>query len=243
MVIADGMIGQIMEPVELPEFNRTGTFDEPGTAPPYALRGCKGREKRIITSLYLGGPKLQKVNDRLQSRLRQIVANEQRWETFLCGDQEADSEPEAEIIVVAFGTAARIAKTAIRRARELGIHAGLFRPITVYPFPYQALAQVATRTSPPHRNVRVQHNGGHRHSAPHRQEATGSADIQRRAMGRVRQARHADKKKLLVFELNAGQMLEDVRLAVRDDVPITFYGKTGGVVPLPEDLLEVMQQM
>jgi 2-oxoglutarate ferredoxin oxidoreductase subunit alpha len=221
LVMADGMIGQIMEPVELPEFQKVKR-----QYPDYALRGCQGRKKRIITSLYLGGPNLEKVNDRLQARLGQIIANEQRWETFLCGetssggqaasagqttsgkqcavdrDQDAQDCEAAEIIVVAFGTAARIAKTAIRHAHALGIRAGLFRPITAYPFPYKALAETAAG----------------------------------RTRGDV-------GKKLLVFELNAGQMLEDVRLAVRDGVPITFFGKTGGVVPLPEDLLEVIKQM
>ena len=177
MVIADGMIGQMMEPVELPPMRE---LDRP--EPDYALRGCEGREKRIITSLYLGGPNLEAVNDRLQARLREIVAHEQRWETVSCDD--------AEVVVVAFGTAARIAKTAVRHARERGLRAGLFRPVTVFPFPYQPLEEVAAG------------------------------------------------KKLLVFELNAGQMLEDVRLAVHDSVPIRFLGRTGGVVPLPEDVLE-----
>jgi 2-oxoglutarate ferredoxin oxidoreductase subunit alpha len=182
MVIADGMIGQIMEPVELPELQEPERKDWE-----YALRGCLGREKRIITSLYLGGPNLERVNDRLQARLKEIIACEQRWETFSCDD--------AEIVVIAFGTAARIAKTAIRQARTQGIQAGLFRPITVFPYPYDALRQVATG------------------------------------------------KRLLVFELNAGQMLEDVRLATRDSVPIAFYGKTGGVVPLPDDVLKEIKQL
>jgi 2-oxoglutarate ferredoxin oxidoreductase subunit alpha len=177
MVIADGMIGQMMEPVELPAMRE---LDRP--EPKYALRGCEGREKRIITSLYLGGPNLEAVNDRLQSRLHQIRAEEQRWETISCDD--------AEVVVVAFGTAARIARTAVRHAREQGLRAGLFRPVTVFPFPYQPLEEVAAG------------------------------------------------KKLLVFELNAGQMLEDVRLAVHDSVPIRFLGRTGGVVPLPEDVLD-----
>jgi 2-oxoglutarate ferredoxin oxidoreductase subunit alpha len=177
MVIADGMIGQMMEPVELPPMRE---LDRP--EPEYALRGCKGREKRIITSLYLGGPNLEAVNDRLQARIHEIEAHEQRWEKVSCDD--------AEVVVIAFGTAARIAKTAVRHARERGLRAGLFRPITVLPFPYQPLEQVVAG------------------------------------------------KKLLVFELNAGQMLEDVRLAVHDNVPIRFFGKTGGVVPMPEDVLE-----
>jgi 2-oxoglutarate ferredoxin oxidoreductase subunit alpha len=177
MVIADGMIGQMMEPVELPPMSE---LDLP--EPDYALRGCQGREKRINTSLYLGGPNLQAVNDRLQARRREIEAHEQRWEEVSCND--------AEVMVVAFGTAARIARTAVRHARERGLKAGLFRPITVFPFPYQPLEKAAAG------------------------------------------------KKLLVFELNAGQMLEDVRLAVHDSVPIRFLGRTGGVVPLPEDVLE-----
>ncbi len=177
MVIADGMLGQMMEPVELPEMREVQRREWD-----YALRGCKGREKRVVTSLYLGGPNLERVNDRLQARLREIVINEQRWETFFCDD--------AEVVVVAFGTAARIARTAIRQARAQGLKAGLFRPITVFPYPYEHLAQAVRG------------------------------------------------KRVLVFELNAGQMLQDVQLALGRDAPITFYGRTGGVVPLPEDLLE-----
>ena len=177
MVIADGMIGQMMEPVELPPMRE---LDRP--EPDYALRGCEGREKRINTSLYLGGPNLEAVNNRLQARWREVVAHEQRWETTSCDD--------AEVIVVAFGTAARIARTAVRHARAQGLRAGLFRPVTVSPYPYQALEEAAAG------------------------------------------------KKLLVFELNAGQMLEDVRLAVHDGVPIRFLGRTGGVVPMPEDVLD-----
>ena len=182
MVMADGMSGQIMEPVELPELRKVERKDWD-----FCLRGCEGREKRIVTSLYLGGPSLARVNDRIQTRQREIVAREQRWETFDCDD--------ADIVIVAFGTAARIAKTAVRQAQAQGIRVGLFRPVTVFPYPYDALAEVAAN------------------------------------------------KKLLVFELNAGQMLDDVRLATRRDVPITFYGKTGGVVPLPEDVVEEVQKL
>jgi 2-oxoglutarate ferredoxin oxidoreductase subunit alpha len=182
MVIADGMIGQIMEPVELPPLRQVERKEWE-----FALTGCKNREKRIVTSLYLGGPSLERVNDRLQARRREIERQEQRWEEVACQD--------ADVIVVAFGTAARIAKTAIVHAREEGIKAGLFRPITVLPYPAEALASAASG------------------------------------------------KRLLVFELNAGQMLEDVRLATHDSVPIKFFGKTGGVVPLPEDVLGEIQAL
>ena len=97
---------------------------------------------------------------------------------------------DAEVLIASYGTAARIAKTAIRQAREAGLRVGLFRPITVFPFPY--------------------------------------AELREAAQG----------KQILVVELNAGQMLEDVHLAIQDKVPITFYGKMGGVVPLPDDILK-----
>lgn len=181
-VIADGMIGQIMEPVELPEMREVERRQQP-----WALTGAKGRPKNVITSLYLGGPNLERVNLELQATIKEIVANEVRYETFMADD--------AKILIASYGTAARIARTAIRQARKEGIKAGLFRPITVFPFPY--------------------------------------AELRETAQG----------KQILVVELNAGQMLEDVRLAMKDEVPITFYGKMGGVVPLPEDILEEIKKL
>ncbi len=182
-VIADGMIGQIMEPVELPEL-------KPPVRParPWALTGCQGRAPNIINSLYLVVEELERVNQRLQERKKAIIANEQRWDTYHLDD--------AEIMLVAYGTAARIARTAVNKAREEGLKVGLFRPITVFPYPYQALAEAA------------------------------------------RHVRH-----ILVTELNAGQMLEDVRLAVCDRVPITFFGRMGGVVFLAEDVLEEIKKL
>ena len=180
-VIADGMIGQIMEPVKLPEMSEVERRQQP-----WALTGAKGRPKNVVTSLYLGAANLERVNLELQATLKEIVANEVRYETFMADD--------AEILIASYGTAARIAKTAIRQAREEGIRVGLFRPITVFPFPYAELQEAA-------------------------------------------------QDEILVVELSAGQMLEDVRLAVQDKVPITFYGKMGGVVPLPEDILEEIKKL
>ena len=180
-VIADGMIGQIMEPVELPEMREVERRQQP-----WALTGAKGRPKNVVTSLYLGAVNLERVNLELQATLKEIVANEVRYETFMADD--------AEILIASYGTAARIAKTAIRQAREEGIRVGLFRPITVFPFPYAELQEAA-------------------------------------------------QDEILVVELSAGQMLQDVRLAVQDKVPITFYGKMGGVVPLPEDILEEIKKL
>jgi 2-oxoglutarate ferredoxin oxidoreductase subunit alpha len=181
-VIADGMIGQIMEPVELPEMREVEHRQQP-----WALLGAKGRPKNVITSLYLGAVNLEKVNLELQATLKEIEASQVRYETFMADD--------AELLIASYGTAARIARTAIRQAREEGIQVGLFRPITVFPFPYD--------------------------------------ELRKAALG----------KQILVVELNAGQMLEDVRLAVQDKVPVTFYGKMGGVVPLPEDLLAEIDRL
>ena len=180
-IIADGMIGQIMEPVELPEMRAVERRQQP-----WALTGAKGRPKNVVTSLYLGAANLERANLGLQATLKEIVANEVRYETFMADD--------AEILIASYGTAARIARTAIRQAREEGIRVGLFRPITVFPFPYAELQEAA-------------------------------------------------QDEILVVELSAGQMLEDVRLAVQDKVPITFYGKMGGVVPLPEDILEEIKKL
>ncbi|OQY25368.1 MAG: 3-methyl-2-oxobutanoate dehydrogenase subunit VorB, partial [Anaerolineaceae bacterium 4572_32.1] len=119
--------------------------------------------------------------------LKKIVANEVRYETFMTGD--------ADILVTAYGTAARIVKTAIRQARAEGIKVGLFRPITVFPFPYDELREAA------------------------------------------------QGRQILDVELNAGQMLEDVRLAVKDEVPVAFYGRMGGIVPLPEDILKEVKKL
>ena len=177
-VIADGMIGQIMEPVDLPELR---SLERPENA--WALTGAKGRKKNIITSLFLGAQNLERENLKLQKRIDEIRANEVRY---------AEYEMEgAEVVVVAYGTAGRIVQTAVKQARSEGIPVGLFRPISMFPFPYARLDQIAET------------------------------------------ARH-----ILVVELSAGQMIEDVRLATNCRLPISFFGKLGGLVPLPEDILE-----
>jgi len=181
-VIADGLIGQIMEPVELPELKQPTRPERP-----WALTGAKGRPRNIITSLQLDPPTLEKVNLRLQETFKKIRESEQRHEEYMTED--------ADLLLVAYGTAARIAKTAISRARREGIKAGLFRPITVNPYPYDALRKAAEKA-----------------------------------------------KRVLVVEMSAGQMLEDVRLAVMDKRPIHFFGKLGGIVPLPEDVLDEMKK-
>jgi 2-oxoglutarate ferredoxin oxidoreductase subunit alpha len=184
IVAGDGMIGQMMEPAELPPMQKPSA-----NRPDWALTGAKGRPKNIITSLYLGADHLENVNRRLQAKINRIREQEVRFEKMLTED--------ADILVVAFGTTARIAKTAIRAARRQGIKVGLLRPITLFPFPFaplESLVQDAQRQKRP--------------------------------------------SSVLVVEMSAGQMVEDVRLGVRGRVPVHFYGRTGGAVPLPDDILD-----
>ena len=177
-VIADGLIGQIMEPVALPELKTPERAEHP-----WALTGAKGRKKNIVTSLFLGAQNLEREDLRLQKIIQEIEANEVRY---------AEYEMEgAEIVVVAYGTAGRIVQTAVKQARAQGIPVGLFRPISMFPFPYERLNEIAETA-----------------------------------------------KKILVVELSAGQMIEDVRLATNCRRPISFFGRLGGIVPLPEDILE-----
>jgi 2-oxoglutarate ferredoxin oxidoreductase subunit alpha len=182
-VIADGMIGQIMEPVEFPELQWPKRPEHL-----WALTGAKGRKKNVITSLFLGAQNLEKENFKLQRIIAEIRANEVRYAEYMMDG--------AEIIVVAYGTAGRIAQTAVKQARVEGIPAGLFRPITMFPFPYERLEQI-----------------------------TDTA------------------QQILVVELSAGQMIEDVRLAVHCRVPISFFGRMGGIVPLPEDILQEIKKL
>ena len=182
MILGDGSIGQIMEPVELPE------VEPKPPAKPWALTGCKGREKNIIRSLYLLAGPLEARNLILQKKYREIEANEQRHAELLLDD--------AEIIVVAYGTVARIAQTAITKAREQGVRVGLFRPITLYPYPKDALSALANQA-----------------------------------------------KAFLVLEMSAGQMLEDVELAVKGRVPVEFQGWLGGRVPTPTEITNKIKEV
>jgi 2-oxoglutarate ferredoxin oxidoreductase subunit alpha len=191
MVVLDGAIGQMMEPVELPPMRPVRPPEE---RPDWALTGAKGRAKRTITSLYLGGENLERTNLRLQAKLQEIAANEVRWKEYSAdGEHRID---DAELLLVAFGSVGRICQTVVREARAEGIKAGLLRPLTLWPFPSARLAELA------------------------------------------QQARI-----ILVAEMNAGQMVEDVRLAVGDRCPVRFHGRMGGVIPLPDEILGVLKKV
>jgi 2-oxoglutarate ferredoxin oxidoreductase subunit alpha len=179
IVMGDGIIGQMMEPVEFPE-------GPPPELPekPWATTGARNRRPNIINSLYLDPLELEQVSVRLKEKYREMERVERRWELFGC------DEPY-DILIVAYGTTARISKTAIQSLREEGIRVGLARPITLFPYPYPEVREAALRA-----------------------------------------------KEVLVVEMSMGQMIEDVRLAVLDQRPIRFYGRTGGIVPSPGEIAE-----
>jgi 2-oxoglutarate ferredoxin oxidoreductase subunit alpha len=184
MILADGMIGQMMEPVTLPEERDPSTL----AAKPWATSGHKGeRAHNVVNSLYLSPEKLEATNFERFERYEKIRANEQRCELM--------DAKGAEIVVVAFGAASRIARTAVRDAREKGISCGLMRPITLWPYPEKAIDELI---------------------------ANGT-------------------KAFLSVELNMGQMVEDVRLAAAGRATVDFYGRTGGVLPTPEEVLAAIE--
>ena len=178
VVAADGMIGQMMEPAELPPMRPRRKEH-----PEWAITGAKGRPKNVIASFSIEEGMMEKINWHLQAKLDRIQENEVRYEEILTED--------ADILVVGFGSAARIAKTAIREAREQGLRVGLLRPITLFPFPTAPLERLAHQV-----------------------------------------------RKILVVEKNTGQMVDDVRLAAGGRAPVSFYGRPGGTVPVPDEILE-----
>ncbi|GAB4580575.1 MAG: 3-methyl-2-oxobutanoate dehydrogenase subunit VorB [Anaerolineales bacterium] len=182
VVLADGSIGQMMEPAELPEMRPLRT-----EVPAWATDGAKDRLRRVLSSIYLQPNDEELTNIRLLQRYEDIQAHEVQYKEYYLDD--------AEYVVVGFGTAGRVALSAVRAARAEGIRVGLLRPITLRPFPVKPLAKLA---------------------------------------GRVRS--------FLVVEMNAGQMLDDVRLAVNGLAPVEFYGRMGGVVPMADEILEEIKK-
>lgn len=182
MVAADGQIGQMMEPAELPPMRPLRT-----ERPSWALTGADGRERRTIASLFMQPEDEEAYNEKIQARLKEIKKHEQRWDEYLTED--------AELLVIGYGTAGRIASTAVEAARAKGLKIGLLRPQTLWPFPEDRISELADRV----------------HGC-------------------------------LVVEMNAGQMLEDVRLAVGGQVPVDFYGRMGGMIPLPDDILTAIEE-
>jgi len=187
MILADGVVGQMMEKVVLPPQRPRRTDEEIAVQCPWAATGRPAtRRPNIITSLELDSAIMEKNNERFQATYRRIEENEVRY--------EARYTEDAEYLIVAFGSVARICQKAIEDARAKGIKVGLIRPITLWPFPYKEIADVARHT-----------------------------------------------KGILCVELNAGQMIEDVRLAVGENVPVRHFGRMGGIVPNPQEVLDALE--
>ncbi len=187
MILADGVVGQMMEKVVLPPQRPRRTDEEIAEQCPWAVTGRPAtRRPNIITSLELDSAIMEKNNERFQATYRRIEENEVRY--------EARYTEDAEYLIVAFGSVARICQKAIEDARAKGIKVGLIRPITLWPFPYKEIADVARHT-----------------------------------------------KGILCVELNAGQMIEDVRLAVGENVPVRHFGRMGGIVPNPQEVLDALE--
>ena len=181
ILLGDGMLGQMMEPVEFAAEIQTRKLPQKD----WALTGAKGRPSRIIRSLLLDPVEEEEHNWKLMRKYERISKDEVRYETFALND--------AKMIIVAFGTAARIAKGAIKRVREQGLKVGLIRPISLWPFPSKILKEHAKRT------------------------------------------RH-----FVVFEMNMGQMVEDVKLALEGSAEVHFYGRPGGTISTPLELSRVI---
>lgn len=186
MLLADGIVGQMMEKVVLPEPRPRRTPEQIAEQCPWAVTGHPaGRKTNVLTTLELDSAKMEVNNLRYQETYRRIEENEVRFQEYFTED--------ADYIFVAFGSIARICLKAIEDAREKGLKVGLIRPITLWPFPTKVLAEYSRRI-----------------------------------------------KGFMVVELNAGQMIEDVRLAAEGRVPVYHYGRMGGMLPNPQEVMDAM---
>ncbi|MDX1829865.1 MAG: 3-methyl-2-oxobutanoate dehydrogenase subunit VorB [Lutibacter sp.] len=189
LILSDGLIGQMMEKVELkPQKQRRTDEEVIKECGSWAATGrTKGRERNIITSLDLQSEKMEARVHRLMKKYEQMENEDLRFEKINCDD--------AEYLIVAYGSSARIAQKAVEIAREKGIKVGLLRPITLFPFPKKQLFELADQV-----------------------------------------------KGMLSVELNSGQMVEDVRLSVESKIPVEHFGRTGGIIHTPEEILEALEQ-
>lgn len=183
IVAADGQLGQMMEAAELPPMRPL-----PHDYPEWALRGTQGqRRHNLITSMHLKADESEAFNRHLQAKIATIRLHEQRYVQAWTDD--------AQLLVVGYGTAGRVASGAVARARSLGWRVGFFRPQSLFPFPEDRLSALADSV-----------------------------------------------QAVLVVEMNGGQMIEDVRLAVGCQIPVAFYGRMGGIVPSEDEVFEAIAQ-
>ncbi|WP_352419275.1 3-methyl-2-oxobutanoate dehydrogenase subunit VorB [Proteiniborus sp.] len=184
LVLGDGMIGQMMEPVE---------FKEPKKRelPPkdWATTGTKGQRKpNVVNSLYIDPKPLEEHNLKLEEKYARMKENEVRYEDYNLED--------AEVVIVAYGTTSRIAKNAIAKCAEEGLKVGLIRPITLWPFPDVAFEKISEKT-----------------------------------------------KAILTVEMSTGQMIDDVKIAINGRKPVYFYGRTGGMIPTPNAIVDEIKKI
>jgi 2-oxoglutarate ferredoxin oxidoreductase subunit alpha len=189
MILSDGVIGQMMEKVELSDYKPRMTDEfiakEYGS---WAATGKpKSRERNIVTSLELDPARQEKFNEKLQKKYAEIREKEARFENFKTED--------AEYLIVAYGSSSRISKKSVELLRAKGIKVGLLRPITLFPFPEKELLRLSKQI-----------------------------------------------KGILTVEMSAGQMIEDVKLAVNCSVPVKHYGRFGGMIPSPDDIVTALEQ-
>ncbi|MDI3508703.1 MAG: 2-oxoglutarate/2-oxoacid ferredoxin oxidoreductase subunit alpha [Clostridiales bacterium] len=183
MILADGMLGQMMEPVVLEPEKR---IERRLPVKDWATTGCDGsRPRNVINSLFMIPEQLEQRNLVLIDKYKRIEQNEVQYEAI---DIEG-----ADVVLVAYGTMARIARTVAKKARELGISVGILRPVTLWPFPYDVVASISDMP-----NV----------------------------------------KAVFSIEMSAGQMVEDIKLGINGKKPVYFYGRTGGMIPSPNEILD-----
>ncbi len=182
MILSDGMLGQLMEPIVMTPYKKP-------KLPPknWALTGCKGRKPNVVKSLFMGEGELEGENWKLKEKYENMKKYEVMFDSI--------NTRGAELIVIAQGIVARIASSAIRKLREKGIKVGLFRPVTLFPFPEKEIARLCS-----------------------------------------------GKRRFLTIEMNMGQMVEDVRLAVNGKAKVDFYGRPGGGQMMPEELYDVIKK-
>jgi len=181
MILSDAIIGQMLEPLEIPD-----KLEVEVPAKPWATNGAKGRGRNFTTSLYIVPEDLERINLQIQDKYARATELEVRYQEF--GVEDAD------IVLVAYGSVARICRTSMKLAREKGLKVGLFRPITLFPFPSKRLLELALQG-----------------------------------------------KRFLTVEMSAGQMVEDVRLAINGAAQVDFYGRLGGIVPNPIEILDQIE--
>ena len=183
MILSDAIIGQMLEPIELPEKVEVNIPEKP-----WATTGAKGRPSHYLTSLYIVPEDMERINQQIQAKYAAACRDDVRWEEY-----ETD---DADFVLVAYGCTARICRTTMNLARKKGLKVGLLRPITLFPFPSDRLSALAL-----------------------------------------------EGKRFLVAELSAGQMVEDVRLAVNGVAQVDFYGRLGGVIMTPPEVLGQIEEL